>query len=462
MSNSRHTSSYDSDDDDDDASVLIQARRPFRGGEARDTARSTYPPPQPTHPGGFASRVPVEPTYNAPPPPPPPGYHPRYYQSAAPPYYSSHAHSLSQQSYSNPHPYGPSSLSSSSTYQDSWNQYPPGYPSYNTGSQRHDSSGSRDYPIRAIENGPAIEDDPGDVFSRIAQTIPDLHVLLARYKETHSQLSVREDLLRRASVEQEEKLRAKDDEIDDLKDKARYVENKHSAEASRLRFQVGNLEEQIREFQEQATEIERHKQAAKEANTALDAAMKSWESKFAELQHAYDALQRTAAEENARARSEFEEWKSTTTTRHDAEKIALTIQFDRKLKDADVLAVNQRQEWVSAFDTEKTTLQSDHERQLQERQVDFDRVRNDLETRIVLAERDRDDALRNERESREFWMAERETLQNGWDSQRDLLESQHKDTRDESDKAWMELHAEASRKAEEVRESIFMFVVASH
>lgn len=462
----RHISAFDSEDDSD--SALIQPRRPFRGGESRDTSRGSTYPPQPTHHsrGVFASRVPVEPAYNNP-PPPPAGYHPRFYAPPAPPHYQNHGYAMSQQGYPTPNTYGPSSHSSSSPYQESWNQYPPGYPPYGTPPQRQDSSGSRDYPMgmHAIENGHAIEDDSGDVFSRIAQAIPDLHVLLARYKETHGQLSVREELLRRSSIEQEEKLRAKDDEIEDLKERFRHLENKHSAEASRLRFQIGNLEEQVKDLREQIVETEKYKKEAEATKLALDAAMKSWEGKYQELEAAHVVLERTTTEEKAKAWRDFDEWKSTATTKHDAEKIALAIQFDKKLKEADVLSENQRQEAAAAFVREKDELRSEHQRQQMERQASFDRVRNELETKLGTAQKDREEALKHERESREVWLAEREnltkahqedhdSLQKGWEEQRDLLEAQHKKIKDESDKAWIELHADASRKADEERQKV--------
>ncbi len=326
--------------------------------------------------------------------------------------------------------------------------------------QRHDSSGSRDYPHRAIENGPGIEDDPGDIFSRIAQTIPDLHVLLARYKETHSQLGVREELLRRASIEQEEKLRAKDDEIEDLKDKARYLEGKHSAEASRLRFQIGNLEERVKEFEEHSADTEKYKKEVKDAKVAFDAAMISWEKKYKELQSAHEVMQRTAAEERENARREFDEWKSTTTTKHDAEMIALTIQFDRKLKDAGILAETQWQERVAVLTKEKEDLIANHGRQHQERQAEHDRTRYELEAQLKTAHGDREDALRNERESRDFWAAERETMQSSWEEQRSLLEVQHKKLKDESDRAWIDLHSDTIRKTEQVCEPMLSIVIS--
>jgi serine/arginine repetitive matrix protein 2 len=417
---SRHVSTFDSDDDSDSALVQtrIASRRPF-SGEAHEVSRSHLGPHQPR--SGFASRVPVEPTC----PNPPPNYHPSYYAPPAqPPHYQNHGYGMSQQGYPNPNPnpYGPSSHSSSSPYQESWSQYPPGYPPYGSPPQRQDSSGSRDYPLHAIEGRPAIEDGPGDVFSH-------LNVLLARYKEQHSQLSVREDSLRRASAEQEEKLRAKDGEVADLKERFRNLENKHSAETSRLHFQISNLEEQVKEFREQITETKRFRREAEESRLALDSALRSWETRYKELEDVHRALERTTAEEKARAWRDFDDWKSTTNTKHDAEKIALAIQFDKKLKQAESSAEGLRQEAAK------------------------------LEHQLATAQKDLEEALTRERESSDIWLAERDTLikaqedhhnvQKDWEEQRDLLEAQHRQTREESDKAWIELHAEASRMAEE-------------
>jgi serine/arginine repetitive matrix protein 2 len=436
----RHVPAFDSEDESD--SALVQPRRQFRGGE--DDELSGAYPPQPTHHRSvFASRVPpdqMEPAYSNPPPPQPPGYHPGYYPPTAPPHYQSHNYRMSQQGYPHPNSYGPSSHSSSSPYTEPWN-YPPGY-RHDSPPQRHDTLVTRDYPLglAPIDTRSAIGDDPGDVFSRIAQAIPDLHVLLARYKETHGQLSVREDLLRRSGVEQEEKLRAKDDEIAELKERTRILEHKYSTEASRLRFEVGNLEEQAREVREQRVETEKFKKEAQGIQAALDAAMKSWETKYKELEEAHTKA----------------------TTRNDAEKIALAIQFDQRLKEAEVIAQNQRDDATAAYVKEKEELRSDHQRQQTERQASFDRVRNELETKLGAAQIDREEALKHERESREVWLVEREALikshqderesiRRGWDEQRDLLEAQYKKTKDESDKAWFDLHADASRKAEEER-----------
>ncbi|KAF2186841.1 hypothetical protein K469DRAFT_629525 [Zopfia rhizophila CBS 207.26] len=370
--------------------------------------------------------------------------------------------------YPNPGPYGGPPSHASSPYQEAWGQYPPSFPPYGTPPmQRHDSVGSRDFPMGppSIENSSAVEDDTVDIFSRISQAIPDLHMLLARYKETHGQLGVREELLRRAGIEQQEKLKSKDNEIKHLKDRVDTLENKHSGEASRLRLEIGNMEEQMKELREQIAETEKYKKEAEETRLALDAAKTSWEAKYKELEATNANLEITTVVEKEKAQQEFEEWKSTTTTKHDAEKIALAIQFDKKLKEADVIAENQRQEATAAFIKEKDELRSEHQRQQRERESNFDKVRKELETKLSTAQKDREEALKQERESREVWESERETLikahqedrdslQRGWDEQRELMETQYKKIKEESDKAWIELHAEANKKAEEEKAKV--------
>jgi serine/arginine repetitive matrix protein 2 len=462
----RPISAFDSEDDSD--SALVYPRRHFRGGEDSPSDPSHgpmqgYPPQSMHHRNPFASRVPpVEPSYPDPPPSQPPGYnHPRHYAPAAPPYFPNHNYGMSQPGYQHPNPYGPPPQTSSSPYAESWNY--PGPP------QRHDTLVTRDYPmgLAPMSSGSVGEDRSSEVFSRIAQAIPDLHVLLAQYKETHGQLSVREELLRRAGIEQEEKLRAKDNEIEELKERARHMENKHSMEANRLRLQVGNSEEQARELQEQRAETEKVKREAEASKTSLEAAMKSWEAKYMELEakyreleDAHAALQRTSAEEQAKAWTDFEDWKSTTTTRNDAEKIALAIQFDKRLKEASVLAETWRQEAAATHLREKDDMTLDYQRQQRECEASFEKVRNELETKLGTSQKDHEEALKREREGREAWLAERETLarshheereslRRGWDEQRELLEAQYKNSKDENDKAWNELYAEANRKTDE-------------
>lgn len=387
----RHAPTFDSDDDSDSALVQnrIASRRPF-SGEAHEVSRSHLGPHQPR--SAFASRVPVEPTYPA----PPPNYHPSYYAPPAQPphHYPDHAYGMSQQGYPapNPNPYGPSSHSSSPPYQESWSQYPPGYPPYGSPHHRQDSSGSRDLHSHVLANRPAIEHVSGDALSHIPQT--DLHVLLAHYKETHNQLRAREDLLRRQTAEQEQKLRAKDGEIGELKQKIRNLEDRHSAEASRLHFQIGNLEEQVRELRELIAETKKARRDAEETKLVLDAAMRSWEDRYKELEDVHRTLERTSAEERERAWRDFDEWKEATNTKHDAEKIALAIQFDKKLKQAGqdaAEAAELRAQLQAALNREQELIRERDD--LQKMREDSDRRAGEEAARADQLAREKDELM---------------------------------------------------------------------
>jgi hypothetical protein len=275
----------------------------------------------------------------------------------------------------------------------------------------------------ALENGSPFDGETADIFSRISQALPDLHASLARQKEVQAQLS--------------QKLRAKDEEIYDLKERIIIIENKHSAEAK----------EQVKELREQIAETHKHKREAEDTKLAWEASTKSWESKVKELEAMYTA-------ERARAKKEFDEWKAAASTRHDAEKIALAIQYDKKLKEADLAAEIRRQEEADALAAEKEELRAEHERQQQEREADFNDERDELETKLSAAQRDHEEA-------RENWLAEREalirshqehsdSLQSGWSEEREALDAQYQQAKEESDRAWAELHSEANRRAEEL------------
>lgn len=275
----------------------------------------------------------------------------------------------------------------------------------------------------AIENGSPFDGETADIFSRISQAIPDLQASLARQKEVQGHLS--------------QKLRAKDDEIYDLKERIISIENKHSAEAK----------EQVKELREQIAETHRHKREAEDTKLAWEASTKSWETKVQELEAMYTA-------EREQAKKEFNEWKAAATTRHDAEKIALAIQYDKKLKEADLLAETRRQEEVDALAAEKEELRAEHERQQLEREASFDSQRIELETKL-------DDAERDHEEARQAWLAEREDLirshqehsdrlQAGWSEEREALDAQYQQAKEESDRAWTELHNDANRRAEEL------------
>jgi hypothetical protein len=225
-------------------------------------------------------------------------------------------------------------------------------------------------------------------------------------------------------------------------------------------MEIGNMEEQVKELKEQLADTQSFKEEATRQESSLRTAFDSLEAKYKEMEEAHTNLQKSSTEEIAKTRAEFEEWKTSTTTRNDAEKIALAIQFDKKIKEAEVAAEHLRQEAAAAFVKEKDELRSESQRQQREREAHFDTMRKELETKLGASQLDCEHALKRERETMEVWSKERgtlvqahrediESLRKSWEEQRALLEGQHKKIKDESDKAWIDLHAEANRIASE-------------
>ena len=89
---------------------------------------------------------------------------------------------------------------------------------------------------------------------------------------------------------------------------------------------------------------------------ALDTSKASWKAQCKDLEDANALLEKTALEEKANAQKDFDNWRLTANTRHNAEKISLAMQFDKKLKKADALASNWRSTANTRHDAEKIAL----------------------------------------------------------------------------------------------------------
>lgn len=96
----------------------------------------------------------------------------------------------------------------------------------------------------------AVEDDPSDLLGRLHLAIPDLELLLRRYKETHGELGLREALVRKKEAEALETLKRKEEHIDRLMTQAHRSEKESARIREGLRLQLGNAEEKCSELEE--------------------------------------------------------------------------------------------------------------------------------------------------------------------------------------------------------------------
>lgn len=134
------------------------------------------------------------------------------------------------------------------------------------------------------------------VLQRIQSAIPDLHLLLNRYRETSGQLGERELTLRHTEAEKMKVLEQRDSYIDRLtkeRDEAlhkhREDNNRHAEEKSRMRLEIGNMSEQRHELQENL-------QAEKKARESTEKVLQDTQAQYALL------VSQTSAEKAAMSR----------------------------------------------------------------------------------------------------------------------------------------------------------------
>ncbi|KAK7540716.1 uncharacterized protein J3D65DRAFT_250364 [Phyllosticta citribraziliensis] len=440
---------------------------------------------------------------------------------------------------------------------------PPHYPQYNAyngppfpmpySSQRHNSTGSRASAFGETAspqggpsggNGSVIDEDAGDLLSRISSAIPDLHLLLSRYNETRGQLGVREELIRKAEAAQADALKRKEDYIDKLTKELAEAAKHHSNESNKLRLEIGNLEDKRKELEEQIADaekakiemqeakasLEEEKKAVEEEKGSLEAAAKSdketlskelqdVKTKAAELEESKTKLEETTAkleEERAKieadkqqveekageekrelektlaeekerlqkeadeaqaklkiesqealdkAKSQSQEALEKSKETSDAEKMALAVEFDRMQKDYHDESERRRVQMIDEHVKDKETLLSEFQRQKRELEESFEKVRKELESKLNAALSNYEGALKKERESRDFWNAERESLKKGWeeecehlkkgwDEQRESLQAQHSAEKEDIKKSMEKAQAEAEKKAEDERQAL--------
>jgi chromosome segregation ATPase len=108
-----------------------------------------------------------------------------------------------------------------------------------------------------------------ELLSRISSAIPDLHLLLDKYKATHGELSLREHLRRRFEAQTAEIVRSKDDTITALISQLDEMARQRADESSKLKGRMAALElsyaqlkEQLQVAEARAKHAEEHRKRA--------------------------------------------------------------------------------------------------------------------------------------------------------------------------------------------------------
>lgn len=293
----------------------------------------------------------------------------------------------------------------------------------------------------ASQGAPQREEDA--VLQRIQSAIPDLHLLLNRYRETSGQLGERELTLRHTEAEKMKVMEQKDTYIerltkerDEALHKRKEENNRHAEEKSRLRLEIGNMTEQHNELQEK---LQIEKKAREDTEKVVQES---------QAQHAL-LVSQSSAEKAAMARGhedligkmskELEAMESKLRTRENefAERLQQQNRESAALLETRIMDVERKHR------NEKEALESTwsrHRRQLEDAHT---KLRRDLDDAKNVHNKTLDEHSKQHNQDKEAWNRERQSLIRGWESERAKmgqgsveLHSQHQKEKEELQKGW--------------------------
>ncbi|KAL8917033.1 MAG: hypothetical protein Q9208_008208 [Pyrenodesmia sp. 3 TL-2023] len=398
-----------------------------------------------THPLPYLGAPPNEPYI----PHLPPG--PQYFPMGQPPNHPLDLHSLPPQNYYQPYGSAP-------------HMPPPFNPLRSPPAREYSSTSSRlsfsGEPPHAMGPMPTMPTEPGPpppesapptapeaeedaVLQRIQSAIPDLHLLLNRYRETSGQLGERELTLRHTEAEKTKIMEQKDSYIerlarerDEALHKHREENNKHAEEKSKMRLEIGNMTEQHNELHENL-------QTGMKVRENLEKALHDSQAKYALL----------VAEHSSE--------KAAFVREHESLKSAMSndladMEQDLRRKEGEFTERLQQQsrELEALFQSRITELEQEHRKEKEALESSWLKHRRELEDTSIKLRRDLDDTksaqskaldehLKRFNQEKEDWVLERQSLMKEWENERAKagqgsaeLHSQHQKEKEEMQKSW--------------------------
>ncbi|KAL8706768.1 MAG: hypothetical protein Q9201_000194 [Fulgogasparrea decipioides] len=300
-------------------------------------------------------------------------------------------------------------------------------------------------------NAPQGAED--DVFQRIQKAIPDLHLLLNRYRETSGQLGEREVTLRQSEAEKAKVLEQKDTYIETLRkevhqasQEAKVENDRHAKEKDRLRLEIDNMTQKHNELQES---LQMEKRTRGEAESTLQTVR---------AEHAHLVMQ-TQNEKTAMAR-DFEEWKAKAFQDYEAKEKEFKMKESHYVERLE----QQMRELDAAVQAKAVELAQKHEKDREKSERDWSLKKRELEDVSTRLRQDltnakdihrKKDAEKDERhrQEKEGWDRERESMLKTWEDERtrigqgsEELVSHLRKENDDMQKTWKS--TEASLKKE--------------
>jgi len=251
------------------------------------------------------------------------------------------------------------------------------------------------------------EDDPVDLLQRIQSAIPDLHLLVNRYRETSGQLGMSENLIKETEAQKSVALKQKESDIEKLAKELDNVKSKYSAESSKLRFEISNMEEKQKELQDNVVAEQKSKEELQVKHNTLSTEL--------------ERMQKNFDKEKSRIISDSEDWKR----RALQDKHALEEDMQRQKQLAETTLQGRLADLGRVHAQEKESLKASLARQKKDLETDHSNARQELEKTIDARKKALEESRRKHAEDRDSWEGERAVLGKGSEEQRKLLTSQH-------------------------------------
>ncbi|KAI9740559.1 MAG: hypothetical protein M1834_005140 [Cirrosporium novae-zelandiae] len=300
-----------------------------------------------------------------------------------------------------------------------------------------------------------VEDDAAGLLERLQRAIPDLNVLLEKYRFTSNQLGVKETLSKRVS-ELEDLFNKKNSYCDDLRDEKErlskerdqlgkerdqlererdqlerdknQLQNKTSEQASensRLRMQFGNLEEKQEELIENISQMEKKQADLMSANEALEKDKLETETRLNGelelLKEEFEAFRVSAKESQEAAEKELEDLKqqheaSLKESQEAAEKELenLKQQHEASLKESQEAAEKGLEDLKQQHEVLLKEAQDQHEASLKEAKDQHEHQIEEMSTKF----QEEKDTMQMD------WSQQRESMENAWSAQKENMQAE--------------------------------------
>ena len=253
------------------------------------------------------------------------------------------------------------------------------------------------------------EDDAAGLIYRIQSSMPDIYILVDRYRETLGQLAFQENMTRHAEAQKTEAVRQKMIYIDHLAKEMESAAQKHSTETSKFRLEIRNLEEKLKEVQDN-----------------LAASMNSRIELEKEFENQMSRIQKEHALKDQALRADIDAMNGAEAVVQN-ELVAIRGKHTEELDTV-------RNRWFR----ERTDLEASHARE-----------RRSLETVIETCQNKLENTLQKAQDEREKWSDERKAIQRDWNEQHQNLLGQHRKEIEELRKASRSLYGSDQNRLED-------------